>query len=82
MIKNQNKSARKNDDEIESTKIIPFVQFFALPGCSITRTWEESFEDRAGNTAILLKQEYQDKKGKLHEFVKTVRWIKTSCERQ
>jgi hypothetical protein len=74
-----NKYAKSNNiDEIQGEKerkITPFVQFFALPGCTVVKTWTEPFEDRVGNKAILTKCEYTDKKGKLHEFVRRVEWV-------
>jgi hypothetical protein len=84
MKKQDNKFQDWSDEETDTPtrKATPFIQFFAMPGCQIVRTWEESFEDRVGNQGVVTKCEYTDKKGKLHEFVRYVRWIRLVEARQ
>ena len=46
------------------------------PGCKIIKKWEEPFEDKVGNKAIITKVNFTNSKGRLIEdFTMFVRWL-------
>lgn len=55
-------------------KIIPHTPYYLADGNILQKKWEESFEDRLGNKAILTKVEVLTKKNKLAEYVIQVKW--------
>ena len=60
---------------ILDAKITPYYPVpFRKPN-KIVRTYEEPFEDRSGNKAMITYADYKDKKGKLvTRFVLWVKW--------
>lgn len=56
--------------------IVPFLPYYCSNGNLVIRMWDEPFEDRNGNKAMLTKLVYKDKKGKISdEIVSIVRWV-------
>lgn len=57
-------------------RIVPFLPYYSSNGNIVLKEWQEPFEDRLGNRAILTKIVYRDKKGKISdEIVSKVRWV-------
>jgi len=55
-------------------KVIPHIPFYKQNGSVVIREWQEDFEDRLGNKAVLTHIEYKDKKNKISTAVIRVKW--------
>ena len=60
-------------------RITPYLPYYATGNNTVLESWEEPFEDRCGNKAILTKVRFVTKKrnGKeeINEVVAQVRWL-------
>lgn len=63
------------DKFMNPPRIVTYLPHYAQEGNTLLRRWEEPFEDRNGNKAILTFVEYQDKKKKVSQAVILVKWL-------
>lgn len=62
-------------DEERKRPIIPILPFYSSEGNSVVDSWEEEFQDRNGNKAVVSVLTFKNKKGKISEpVVYKVKW--------
>lgn len=59
----------------DGTPIIPHLPIWAKEGNKKLHSLTIPFVDRNGNLALVEEVMFEDKKGKLHKAVATVKWI-------